>query len=153
MKSPTFNFVPERQVKNQTETGGYVVTLTSRGFLYLGRGVIDIYELEGKYISLFIDTEKKALGWKIMDKETTPEVLSNCRVINPNKVTGSAILGITKLLEAMGMGHMNGKKFISDLKLPIKSIPVQKYRAGYLGDEIYYISLKDYEKNSKGIGN
>lgn len=153
MKPPTFNFVPERQAKSQTETGGYRVTLTNRGFLYFPKEVIEIYELNGKYASLFIDTEKKALGWKIMDKSTTPDVLKDCRVFNQNQITGSVILGITKLLETMGLGKMNGKKFVSELKLPIKSIPVQKYKSGYLGDEIYYISLKDYEKNSKGSSN
>lgn len=150
MRPPKFNFVPEKQVENKNETGGYYVSITKSGFLYFPKEVIHVYDLAGKYIKLFVDREKKALGWRVVDETTTPEVLNDCRVIN-SKNNGSAIFSIGKLLSSMGVDSVKVGTKISYIGMPMSNVPVEKYRAGYLEGDIYYISLSDYSKKEKVV--
>lgn len=137
MRTPKFNFIPERQLNKDVESGGaFSVTVTKHNTLLFSKTDVGIYELEGKYVRLFADTEKKTLGWAIVEGKTGLEELNDARLMKVNPTSGIILLGIGRLLKAMGILEVT-----ENMKLPVKTYvsPLQK-------DKIYYVELKKEPK-------
>lgn len=144
MRPPTFNFVPQRQLKVADNTPvTYRVSITSNYCLYFGKDVVDQEGIGGKYISFFADQEKKVLGWKIIEGDTTFLELNDAKEMKMN-VNGAIIISIKKLLSLAGIKN----------DVPIKNIPVSVYKSAYLGDnKVYYIDLKAKKGDDTDVDN
>ncbi len=131
-----FNFISEKNIGKEINMDfSYRVTVTKQNTISFNRETISVYDLEGKRIRLFADTEKKCIGWVVVDGKTSLPELNDARVIHSSGANKVANIGVTKLLKIMGI----------QLGVLRPGIPVQKYKDGNLGDEIYYIELKNNE--------
>lgn len=131
MSTPKFSFVPERQIGQVSNEGGYSVSIFKSGVLCFSINTLRIYELEGKYIRLFADVEKKAIGWSVVEGKTNLDDINDSRLVKTN-ASGCAVLGITKLLKKIGI-----EKETSFFNLPVKV-----YKSPLNSYDIYYIELK-----------
>ena len=131
MPSPKFSFVPERQLNASSESETYKVSIFKNGQLVFPTSVLDVYELEGKYLKLFADIEKKAIGWSIIEGTTDFTELEYARLIKKDKNQKVARLGITKILR-----NLNIDTGTSFLKLEVK-----QYKSALQDSAIWYIEL------------
>ncbi len=130
MKPPKFNFIPEHQLnKKGLETYQFVVTIAKTGTIIFNCSDVRMYDLGGKFIKLFADTEKKIIGWSIISGKTDLEEIENSRELKVS-VNGNIVIGIRKLLKAMDIEIKDTKR-----------VPVNKYVSSLYKDEIYYIEL------------
>jgi len=132
---PKFNFIPYRQLNVPSETQNYSATVSKSGFLQFSRFNIEIYDLAKKWFEFFVDTEKKALGWKLIDKLPELSDLKLYRKLYISPKSGIGCIQIKSLLTKAGF------------QLPFHSIklPVQIYKTGYLDSEINYIVIEPIE--------
>ncbi len=130
MPAIKFDFVPERQIGKEQAESGYRVTIFKSGVLAFGGHVLDVYELDGKYLRLFADVEKKAIGWSVIEGKTSFDEIDDARILKRNS-SGVAILGITKLLKKLGVekGQL------------MPNLEVKKYKSALNSYDIYYIEL------------
>lgn len=138
MSAPKFNFIPERQLnKIQSETVFHVsIYPTGGGSIVFPKLYVDINEMDGKFVRLFCDVDKKVIGWKIIEGKTSLGELDDCRQIKKSSL-GVARLGITKLLDNMGI------KIIEKVKLPVKL-----HKSSVLDGEMSYVELPTESKDS-----
>lgn len=96
---------------------------------------VEIFEMIGKYFTFFVDTEKKALGWREVKDQTDLSTLKGARqaVISGN--SKAVRFGIKKLLGAM---NYYPQKSLLDLVVQKYSTPLQ---------EISYVTLPPLEAN------
>lgn len=134
MPTPKFSFVPERQI-GEDEKVGYNVNIYGNGAIIFNGQVVDVYELNNKYIKVFSDLEKKAIGWTIIKNDTNLEELNNARVLKKTK-NGNIILSVTKILKKLGWEK--GMKFTN--------LPVKLYKSPLETDDIWYIQLEITKK-------
>ena len=92
---------------------------------------MDIYELEGKYLRLFADVEKKTIGWSIVEGKTDLDVINDARLLKANK-GGVGVLGITKLLSRLGI----------EKRTAFKNLQVKLYKSPLNSYDIWYIKLE-----------
>lgn len=132
MKTPKFNFVPERQLRDIKSGNGYwtVTVMTSRN-LYFQKEMVEILEMDGKFIQIFADTEKKAIGWRIIKDETTLDNIHNARKLNANKVSGAIIVSIGKIMEALNY----------KIDKTVRGLVVQTYTSPLVKESISYVVL------------
>lgn len=142
MISPKYNFVAENTLRSNSPTQEYRVRLTKHGCIVFRGSDIHIYELNKKFIKLYIDTDKRAIGWKLVETEKYSALteLNDTRQIVQNQKTKQASISIRKLLNVLQFDPDKMKE--SSIELP-----VEKYKAAYLEDsEIYFITIpRQYE--------
>lgn len=131
MPAPKFNFVPERQLGREVEDKGFIASISKKGILMFSSSVTHIYELDGKYIKLYGDIEKKIVGWSMIKGNTTLSDVDNARLLRKNIRSGIVLVSIQRLLSSLGIEK--GKAF--------KNLVVKKHIAPMYADEIYYIQL------------
>lgn len=131
MPLPKFSFVPERQLSLDVPDPTYKVTISKRGVLVFGKEVLDIYELENKYIRLYADIQKKTIGWSIIEGETNLELLNDARLVK-KYTNGCSMIGIGKILRLLSVEK--GKIF--------RDLDVKKYKSPLIGHDIWYIELQ-----------
>ena len=103
MSMPKFTFIPEKQIDNRPEKKFYKASITDKGVMYLGASFVEDKELHGKYIQLYQlkTSTDSGIGMRIMEGETSLEVLNNCRLVKKNS-SGSAFLSVAKILRSIG---------------------------------------------------
>jgi len=142
MPTPKFSFVPERQVGGNGSTGhSYTVSLYANGSIIFPSEVVRVYELDGKYLRLYADVQKKSIGWSVIEDETSLEALNEARQIRKMK-GGNAVVSVVKLLKHLGIPK--GTK--------IMNLPVNVYKSPLNSSDIYYIELiveKPYKKSEE----
>lgn len=136
MRPAKYNFIPEHQLGNTDESStGIEVTITKQSCIYFGTFLINLYELNGKYVRIFADIPNKSISWREV-KGGNLDSIKNIRKISVN-TQGTAVLSIKKILEKMG---------IDVKKLPIKRIPVTTYQGALDEEPHYVIDLRAYVK-------
>ncbi len=101
--------------------------------LYFSKDVIHIYDLKGKRLKFYLDADKKAVAWRVMDGQvTTLDDLSTGREVKPFGV-GQWQTSITKLVNAAGI----------EIKEKRSAMPVKSYKTTELGIpmQYYYVTL------------
>lgn len=125
-----FSFVPERLINKPIKDASYRVTIFKSGVLCFPSSVVHIYDLEGKYVKMYADVEKKTIGWSIIEGQTSLNDLNGARLIKKLK-SGCAVLGIRKLLKSIGIEH--GAQF--------KNLETKIYKSSLNESDIFYIQL------------
>lgn len=129
MPAPKFSFVPERQIgKDSDET--YKVSIFKNSALRFPSEIVRVYELKDKYVRLFADLEKKAIGWQIVEGKTDLDTLSDARLMTVRKA-GIVVLGIGKLLNKLGF----------EKGVAFSNLEVKKYKSVLDDRDIWYIEL------------
>lgn len=129
MPAPKFNFIPERQLKAPEKTC-MTVSIQKNNQLSFGRELINIYDLDKKFIEFYVDVEKKTLGWSIFEHTEDISAMKTLRQIKQRKSGGCAI-SIGTLLKRMN----------ADLDLHRPNLEVKIYSTPLLEKDIYYITL------------
>lgn len=130
MPAPKFNFVPERQIGKESSYGSYRVSIFKNGTIYFKEDVINVYELDGKYMKLFADVDKKIIGWSIIENKTDLSELNEARLMKKN-VNGVITITIGKLLKKLGI----------DKKESFPNLEVKRYKSPLLAHDIFYVEL------------
>ena len=130
MPQPKFNFIPEKQLGSTAEAT-FNVTLTKSGNLYFSPFNVLIYEMDGSFIKLYGDTEKKAIAWKLIKGTTTLPELDKSRKIKAAGKGKFAVVSVRRILSKLG---------IEQLK-EAKTYEVNTYESSLLEDKLYYIQL------------
>ena len=147
MSLPKFNFIPEKQLNEEfrSYTPAMVtlaVTKTTIGINYQLRFMsetVRIYELDGKYITMYADEQKRAIGWRFIDGKTDLPELSGAKQLKVN--TGlQASIGVGKLLKS---AKLIPTKTLSGLEVKKHLDPLNKY-------EIFYIEIPREKVEDKG---
>lgn len=135
MKQPKFNFVPERLLTTPVQEAPFRVSIYKQGTLIFPADVTHVYELDGKYIRIYADREKRSIGWAIV-KEA--DALADLKDLRRLKKTpgGVIVVGIRKVLSNMG---------IEDLGEGWKNLEVSTYVSTFHKDKLYYITLPQKE--------
>ncbi len=131
MPAPKFNFVPEKQLGRDPGEGTYKVTLTKAGTLYFSPMVVNVYELDGKFMTLYGDVEKKCIAWKIISEDTTLPELHDSRQLKKNSAQGNVIVSVQKIIKKLGIPKLT----------EAKTYEVEIYKSAMLEDKLYYIQL------------
>lgn len=140
MRPLKFNFIPERQLEEQSKTKDFFfsASITSSGQLHYNSEYRKVYELNEKYVEYYVDVSKRTLGWRILEDKVELEELNGARkLIETEK--GQIIVSITKLLRLFAWS-----KGQSYLKLPIQIYKQDKM-------EIHYIKLPEVDFTLNGI--
>ncbi len=137
-----FNFIPEKQLLKSVDPT-YKVTIYVKVIvdketeeieyannLIFSKSVINIYDLEHKYIKFFGDREKKTVGWSIIKSSSNLKGIEGIRQIKVNK-NGVAVFGIARLLKSIGI----------NLKEKKKDLLVKTYVSPLETHPIHYITL------------
>lgn len=132
MRKAEFNFESEDFIKKARKGGGveYRVTLVVtrskdkatgeekiQHQLYFSKDVVWLNDLKGKRMKFYLDAEKKAIAWRVMEGTVTLEALDKARVVKPY-ASGSWMTGVSKLLNHAGIKVEETRK----------SIPVETYQ-------------------------
>lgn len=132
MKNPKFNFVPERQLTEaQAKQEAFKCTISESGVLFLRGDYVKAYEMNGKTARLFVDTEKKVIGWSLIEGNTTLEDLNDGRPLKQNS-TGMISISIRKIIQKLGRA---GEQF--------KDLEIKVYKSPLHSGEIHYVELPD----------
>ncbi len=131
MPTPKFSFVPERQIGKESDDIGYTVSITKQGCILFTSAVVRIYDLDKKFIRIFADIEKRAVGWSIVENIEGLESLKDVRQLNKNVKSGIIVVSVKKLLQKIGIEK--GTKH--------KHLTVKTYRSPLETDNIFYIQL------------
>ncbi len=138
MPTIKFSFVPERQLGKEVDET-YRVSIYKHAHLYFPSCAVQVYDLSGKYIKLFADIEKRAIGWQVIEGKTDLEEVSGARFMQKRGKSGAIVLGIGKLLERLG--------FENAKEIEFRDLEVQKYVSPLEKNEIWYVQLsKEYER-------
>ena len=131
-----FNFIPEAQLNQEpSESEGYSVRITKEGSIYFSSSVVKMFDLEGKIIRFYADTEKKSIAWTEV-KNGDLSILKGVRVMKPTTPESKfVILGIGKLLKNIG---------ITKEMLPVRYIPVTTYKDLLVAEPFSVIDLKPH---------
>lgn len=129
-----FNFVPERQLfKPVYNHSAAFVKIYPAGTLVFNPEIIRLYEMKDKFIKLFADKSKRAIGWQLVEGNTVMEDLTHQIKLNKS---GIAVVGIRKVLESVGAP----KTGISYPRMEVKT-----YKGPLDSGVIYYAILPDVE--------
>lgn len=141
-----FNFTSEDHIGRKPNGGGveYRVSLVRnvqkkdgeesvQWQLYFPKDVIWSHDLKGKRLKFYLDTEKKAIAWRVMEGSVTLDALNKGREVKPWS-SGAWAVSITKLIGAAEIELEEGRS----------KIPVEKYITTELSVpmQYYYIKLK-----------
>lgn len=131
MKTPKFNFVPERQLGEVEANSPFRVSIYKAGTLVFPTDAVDIYELDTKFIRLFADKEKRSIGWSILEGGTNLEELNDARKL-VKTANGNIIVSIRKLLNKIG---------IEDFEDGWKNLNVSIYKSSLHTNDIYHVEI------------
>lgn len=134
-----YNFIPEHQLKEKRETFSYTVSIFAGGALSFPNEVVRIYELDGKYVTFYVDKEKKLLGWSIVEGNVELESLKKVRQLRKT-VNGNVVISVRKLLKELGV---DSKSYLS--------LTVNTYTSTLHASPIYYVEFpgNDVENDVK----
>lgn len=139
MKSPSFNFVPEKQLRDvPTGNGFWKVTILYKPMgsaIYFPNEMVYALEMDGKYLQVFADIEKKSIGWSIISDETTLETINGARKLNKNKQSGAILVGVGKILKSLNY----------PITKTVKGLQVKTYVSPLVKESISYVVLPDIE--------
>lgn len=138
MPTPKFAFVPERQLGQDPKESGYRVTLMKNGILRFPSDVVNIYDLDGKYIRMFADIQRKAVGWSIIEGKTSLEDIDDARLVKKN-VNGGAVISIGRMLKKLGMSK----------ETEFKNLEVNKFKGMLQANDIHYVILEKKAEDAK----
>lgn len=138
-----FNFEEERRLVEGSRIRGPLKHTASvnakHGYISFSISYIRDKNLDGSFIKFYGDTQKKAIGWKLLKKETNVEELHGYRQLKiqefGNKLNDHKSkvckLMIRALLKSVGVKE---KSYIH--------VPVKKYTSPtILDDDMYYVEL------------
>lgn len=134
MRNPKFNFTPERQLGKEKKETTFRVSVYKSGQMVFGSDVVHIYDLDGKFIKIYGDPEKKVIGWSVFEKQSGVEGLDELRQLKLS-VNGNIVVSVSKLLKNMGV----------ELDESIKNLEVKRYESSLYPDPIFYIEIPNKE--------
>jgi hypothetical protein len=134
MPAPKFSFVPEHQIEKSNAKKDYFFycSIVSNGQLMFCREYIEVYELHEKFIELYIDKDKRTIGWRFIEGNSSFEEISKSRQLKKTP-KGIIRVSVSKLLK-----HLGWQKGESYLRLPIEI-----YKSQTMVGEIFYVKLPD----------
>ncbi len=135
MRPPKFNFVPERHLAETYKPIDpfFTCSIYTNGQMVLNSDYVSVYELDKKFVRLYLDKEKRTIGWKIIEGDTNIEELSDARQITV--VKGMVKISITPILHLLGWEK--GASF--------KQLPIKEYKT--LENKIDYIEVPNILNN------
>lgn len=145
MPAPKFNFIPEYQLRPQESTV-FKITITRNGNLYFPKEVINVYDLEGSFIKLFVDIEKRAIGFQVIKQADSLEGMKGLRKLSINRQNGGGTIQVISLLRSLGIQDTTTQVSEKYYKYDFgdsKKYELKKYESSYLLSEIYYIDLNE----------
>lgn len=148
MREAKFNFTSEDHISKVPRNGGveYRVTLMVNRTkdpktgeeklqhqLYFSKDVIFVNDLRGKRLKFYVDADKKAIAWRIMDGVSVSlDSLSKAREVKPWGANGHWSTGMSKLLNHAGMKVEETRR----------SIPVETYQTTEMLTPMKYYYIK-----------
>lgn len=129
-----YNFIPERQLGLPPPEEKYKVSLYQNSTIIFSSSVVSIYDLNNKFIRLFADTEKKLIGWSIIEGDTDLDTLKDARQLKVS-VNGNIVVSVGRLLKAMNY----------ELAESLKGLEVKKFKSTLTNNTIWYIELPPKE--------
>ena len=133
MRQPKFNFIPERQLsEGHKDSGFFTASISPTGIISFNSEYRNVYELNGKYIALYADKEKRTLGWKIIEGKTELIEMNEAHQLKVNATT-SIQLSIIPILRSLGW--TKGEKYLK--------VPIDIYKNKDVEGEIHYVKLPD----------
>ena len=133
MRQPKFNFIPERQLSEGHQEGGFfTASISSIGAISFNAEYKSVYELDNKYITFYVDTQKRTLGWKIIEGKTELIELNHARQLN---ATNKPVITVSVIPLLRTLGWSKGEKYLK--------VPIQIYKNKDVEGEIHYIQLPD----------
>lgn len=134
MPLPKFNFVPLKQAEDTGDIG-LSVSISGVGQMRFRKEDVRIYGLEGIFIQLLVDKEKKAIAWKKFKGSPSQEALRelNLKQLVSNPKSGGMVISVRKAMNSIGIPP----------KTKFKNIPVREYEGSYLTEPVQYITLLD----------
>lgn len=138
MKAPKFNFVPERQLGgNDQQITAFTASIYTNGQIVFKSDYIRIYELDNKYVRVFCDLEKRAIGWSVIEGKTELDELGDARLLKQD-INGAAKLSVKKILSRLGY---------KELKTSILDLEIKTYKSMMHAGEIFYVIIPEPEVN------
>lgn len=136
-KPKKYNFLPEHQLKTPAkDVSEYSVTITSAMGIHFPKFVVSVWGLDKKVVRLYADISSKTIAWKEVKGGNTSE-LKDVRQLTTNKLNGTILVGVGKLLKQMG---------ITKDMLPMRNVPVNTYKDSLLEGDLKIIDLRNYAK-------
>lgn len=129
-----FNFIPERQLGLPPPEEKYKVSLYQNGAIIFNSSVVNVYELKDKFVRMFADTEKKLIGWQVIEGDTDLDALKDARQLKVS-VNGNIVVSVVKLLKSMNY-ELNGS---------LKGLEVKKFKSTLTNNTIWYVELPPKE--------
>lgn len=139
MRPPTFTFEPFKRVliaKKEARKRGVTVNL-KHGYIVFPKAYIIDNGLDGRYLKWFVDIEKKALGWRILEKERSLDALQDYFQLKKVPSTGVYQLSIRRVLNAFNFSDTNAT--FSDLEVGTYISKQEYFNDGTL----HYVMLTD----------
>jgi len=139
-----FTFVEEKHIKgekNVNKKKRHIASINLKhNILTLSMDYVNDKKLEGKFIKFFVDTDNKAIAWKIMKGIPLEYLEKNFRRIKVSRKTSKA--GYSAVTCQFSL-----KSLISALNITTRSsftkLPIQEYDYKKMyGDVLNYIELK-----------
>lgn len=138
MSTTKFSFIAEKQLNKTIGEGGYRVSLYKNGVLAFPSETMRIYELANKYVKIYVDLERKTIGWAVIEGKTSLDDIDDARLMVQRK-NGMATLMIGKILRKMGFEKGEAPTGDYDAKV---------YKSSFIANDIRYITLeKDVSLN------
>lgn len=135
-KAPKFNFVSERQISDTHEPStAFTASIYGNQQIVFNKDFIRIYELESKYVRLFLDVEKRAIGFSVVEGDTDFAKLNDARHLKPD-AKGNIKVSIRRLLTKIG--------YAKPMK-PISNLEIKTYDSKEYGGTMYYVTLPPIE--------
>jgi hypothetical protein len=138
-REASFTFVPEKLLTSKkvgADSDRMSATVNTKyGTLQFSKGYVEFYNLKNKFITLYGDSAKKAIAWKIFE-DGSLNSLSHVRRITMSKATNvPQPISVKKILDALLV-----KKEDSTLR----KLPIKKYKEASLleNGEYHYVVLK-----------
>ena len=131
-----FNFIPASQLQEKiTKDRRPTVRINKNGQMVFSRTALEEFGLLGRFISLYADPQKSALGWHIFEGSSELQDL-RLRKLEKN-ASGTVQIGVSKLLKKMGI----------KLEKPLSDLLVQKYED--LTDRLtfFYVIVRDVSED------
>jgi len=138
MRPPTFTFEPYKAIHAQRKEArkrGFSINV-KYGYITFPKAYVRDNNLDGKCIKWFLDRTKRALGWKILEKEHSLQALEDYKLVKPLP-TGTYQLHIKELLNMFDF---------TDTNVCFKDLEVNKYlsKQEFFNDgTIHYLTLDD----------
>jgi hypothetical protein len=126
---PKFNFIPERQLKKPAAESAFKVNIYVTGTLVFTKDVVEIYDLDQKFVRMYGDATKKVIGWSVIQGGNIEE-MDDLRQLKKN-VNGMITVSIKKLLESIGWAPEG----------TTSGLEVKKYKSPLHAEDIFYVEL------------